>query len=95
MYLIGQDGETETDTLKKGRIIKQVRITGHEGKILSDIADDNLYLRHLPETYQSGRHIDAVPKYKEVFKEMFYKSGHKAHYNMMMGIEDTAEIEQV
>ncbi|MCR4755743.1 MAG: hypothetical protein K5868_09485 [Lachnospiraceae bacterium] len=60
MYLIGQDGETETDTLKKGRIIKQVRITGHEGNILSDIADDNLYLRHLPETYQSGRHIDAA-----------------------------------
>lgn len=60
MYLMGQDGETETDTLKKGRIIKQVRISGYEGKILSDIADDNLYLRHLPETYQSGRHIDAA-----------------------------------
>ena len=60
MYLVGQDGETEIDTLKKGRFIKQIHISGHEGELLSDIADDNLYLRHLPETYQSGRHIDAA-----------------------------------
>jgi hypothetical protein len=60
MYLLGQDGETESDALKKGRYIKQVHISGHEGEILSDIAEDNLYLRHLPETYQSGRHIDAA-----------------------------------
>lgn len=60
MYLMGEDGETETDTLKKGRIIKQMRIAGHEGEILADIAEDNLYLRHLPETYQLGRHIDTA-----------------------------------
>ena len=60
MYLLGQDGETESDALKKGRYIKQVHISGHEGEILTDIADDNLYLRHLPETYQSGRHINAA-----------------------------------
>lgn len=60
MYLLGQDGETEFETLKKGRYIKQVYISGHEGVILSDIANDNLYLRHLPDTYQSGRHIDAA-----------------------------------
>ena len=60
MYLLGQDGEMESDTLKKGRFIKQVRISGHEGEILSDIANDNLYLRHLPDTYQSGRHINAA-----------------------------------
>lgn len=60
MYLIGQDGETEFDTLKRGRYIKQVHITGHEGEILSDIADDNLYLRHLPDTFQAGRHINAA-----------------------------------
>lgn len=60
MFFLGQDGETESETLKKGRYIKQVHISGHEGEILSDIADDGLYLRHLPETYQSGRHIDAA-----------------------------------
>ena len=60
MYLLGQDGETEPDALKKGCYIKQVHISGHEGEILTDIADDNLYLRHLPETYQSGQHINAA-----------------------------------
>lgn len=60
MYLLGQDGGTESDALKKGRYIKQVHISGHEGEILTDIAEDNLYLRHLPETYQSGRHINAA-----------------------------------
>ncbi|MBR5626461.1 MAG: hypothetical protein IKW74_02425, partial [Thermoguttaceae bacterium] len=60
MYLLGQDGETESEPLKKGCYIKQVYISGHEGVILSDIADDNLYLRHLPDTYQSRLHIDAA-----------------------------------
>ena len=36
-------------------------------------------------------YTDAVPKYKEVFRKMFYASGHKAHYNMMMRIEDEIE----
>ncbi|GAA4653728.1 AAA family ATPase [Anaerocolumna aminovalerica] len=49
----------------------------------------------IPDDLYIDSYTDAVPKYKEVFREMFYKSGHKAHYNMMMGIEDTAEIEQV
>ncbi len=60
MFFTGQHGETESETLKKGCYIKQVHISGHEGEILSDIADDNIYLRHLPETYRSGRHIDAA-----------------------------------
>lgn len=29
-----------------------------------------------------------VSKYKDVFKRIFEKSGHIAHYNMMMGIQD-------
>ena len=60
MYLLEEDGEVESDTLKKGRYIKQIRIAGHEGQILSDIAEDNLYLRHLPDTYYLGRHINAA-----------------------------------
>lgn len=60
MYLLGQNGGTEYEALKQGRFIKQSRISGREGKILSDIANDQLYLRHLPETYESGRHINAA-----------------------------------
>lgn len=60
MLLLDQDGKIETDTLQKGRYIKQVYIKGHEGTILSDIATGNIYLRHLPNTYEAGRHIDAA-----------------------------------
>ena len=60
MFILNQDGETEADTLKKGRYIRQLYVAGHEGEILSDIAKDNIYLRHLPESYRSGRHIDAA-----------------------------------
>ena len=49
----------------------------------------------IPDDLYIDSYTDAVPKYKEVVREMLYKSGHKTHYNMMMGIEDTAEIEQV
>ena len=60
MYILEQDGETELETLKEGRFIKQKYIAGHEGKILSDIAQESIYLRHLPDTYRSGRHINAA-----------------------------------
>ena len=60
MYILDQDCEEETDILTEGRYIRQAYISGHEGKILSDIAQDNLYLRHLPDTYHSGRHINAA-----------------------------------
>ena len=59
MYILGQGEENETAALKNGRYIKQQYVAGHEGNILSDIAADNIYLRHYPETYRSGRSIDA------------------------------------
>lgn len=42
----------------------------------------------IPDDLYIDSFTDAVPKYKTVFKELFDKSGHKAHYNMMMGIDD-------
>ncbi len=59
MYILGQDGEIEDETLKKGRYIKQAYINKHEGKILADIANDALYVRHLPDSFHAGREIDA------------------------------------
>ena len=35
-------------------------MAGHEGQILADSACDSLYTRHLPKTYEDGRHIDAA-----------------------------------
>ena len=60
LYTLDVTADTEPDTLKRGRYIKQQYIAGSEGKILSDIASDTIYMRHLPETYDSGRHKDAA-----------------------------------
>lgn len=60
LHIIDKTGKSEPDTLQKGRIIKQENISGYEGAILADIANNVLYTRHLPNTYESGRHIDAA-----------------------------------
>ena len=38
----------------------------------------------IPDDLYIDSYSDMVPKYKEVFKQLFIKSGHEAHYNMMM-----------
>lgn len=60
LYVLDEGVDTEIQTLKDGRYIKQAYISGHEGQILSDIASEKLYLRHLPDSFQSGKHIDAA-----------------------------------
>lgn len=60
LYIIGEKESTELETLKKGRYIKQKNISGFEGVILSEIANNTLYTRHFPETYEAGRHVDAA-----------------------------------
>lgn len=52
--------DAEIDILKKGRYIRQQYLEGSVGKILQSIADNTIYLRHLPKTYEDGRHIDAA-----------------------------------
>lgn len=59
MYMLEDDQYLEMNLLKQGRFIKQKYIVGAEGKILSDIASNKLYLRHLPESFRLGRQIDA------------------------------------
>lgn len=59
LYIINESGNSEPETLKSGRYIKQKNISGFEGAILTDITDNLLYTRHFPNTYESGRHIDA------------------------------------
>lgn len=45
----------------------------------------------IPDDVYVDSYTDAVPKYKEVFRRMFYESGHEAHYNMMMKIREAPE----
>lgn len=59
LYVLGETGDDEAETLKSGRYIKQENLAGAEGRILTDIANGMLYLRHLPQSYRSGRSIDA------------------------------------
>lgn len=59
LYVLNEVGDSEQEMLKKGRYIKQQYISGYEGKILTDMASNLLYTRHLPDTYESGRHVDA------------------------------------
>lgn len=59
LYVFNETGDDEAETLKSGRYIKHLNLSGAEGKILTDIANGTLYLRHLPQSYRSGRSIDA------------------------------------
>lgn len=47
------------DKEANGRYIKYHYIKGNIGKIVNDIAIGNIYLKHLPETYELGRHKNA------------------------------------
>ena len=60
MQILDSNQQCEEKTIKDGRYISQHYIAGLEGKILSDIASDTIYMRHLPDTYEAGRHIDAA-----------------------------------
>ena len=59
LYVFNEKGASEENLLKSGRYIKLATLAGSEGKILTDIANGTLYLRHLPQSYCSGRSIDA------------------------------------
>lgn len=52
------ENKLEIEPLSTSRCIKYEYIAGNEGKILSDISSNLLYLRHLPKTYEDGKHID-------------------------------------
>lgn len=60
LYVVSEKGSPSMEDIRKGRYIKQKIIEGYEGKILTDIASGELYLRHIPESYAMGRHKDAA-----------------------------------
>lgn len=45
--------------LEKGRYIKYEYIKGAMGKIIKDLASKKIYFEHIPDTYESGRRINA------------------------------------
>lgn len=59
LFIIEKRNEPEEKPLKDKRCIKQLYVDDGEGRLLQDIADNRLFIRHLPVSYESGRHIDA------------------------------------
>lgn len=59
LHILNEVGDIEAEVLKSGRYIKQANLAGSEGKILTDLANGTLYIRHLPQSHRSGRTIDA------------------------------------
>lgn len=57
---IDETGPTDEKALEKRSYIKQERIAGSEGKVLTKLAADELYVRHIPETYKARFSIDAA-----------------------------------
>ncbi len=56
------------------------------------VADSLLYWindgsHSIPDDLFIDSYTDSIPRYKHVFREIFERSGHIEHYNMMMGIE--------
>jgi wobble nucleotide-excising tRNase len=47
------------------------------------------------EDFYTPLDAEMIQKFLEVFKQIFQKAGHIAHYNMMMGIEPETENEEV
>lgn len=96
MYIIDDVGEIEEKPLQEERIIKQLHIAGKEGEILTDIASDSIYLRHIPDTYQSGRHINAArfvmitAAFEWEFKRL-YPDGIKKSENTIIAENEVSE----
>ncbi len=40
----------------------------------------------IPDDLYIDSYTDSIDRYKQIFREVFVKMGHGAHYNMMMGI---------
>lgn len=48
----------------------------------------------IPDDLYIDSYSDSIEKYKKVFKDVFFISGHIAHYNMMMGVDDQTELKE-
>lgn len=48
----------------------------------------------IPDDLYIDSYSDSIDKYKKVFREVFYRSGNSAHYNMMMGISQNGNQSQ-
>lgn len=57
LNIVNCEHDIDEKRIKEGRTIKHSYISDVGGSILSEIVKNTLYLRHLPENYEYGRHI--------------------------------------
>lgn len=58
LHIINDNHKSEEEPNLNNQCIKYEYIQGKEGRILSDIVLNSLFLRHLPKTYADSKHID-------------------------------------
>ncbi|CQR24973.1 hypothetical protein BN1356_01318 [Streptococcus varani] len=98
---IGEDIEVEMRPLKDGRYIQQKYIAGYEGKILNDIAENNLYLRHLGKSFSDSRIIDAASfvlrtaAFEWEFSRLFSEDKWKSEKRKNLEEEASKELERL
>ena len=59
MYKVEEKSIIENYPIDKGRFIKYDYVKGNIGKIINDIVLKNIYLEHIPDTYELGRRINS------------------------------------
>ena len=60
MHIISEDDVPDAESKVLSRCITQNNIAGCEGKILSCIADNTIYLRHIPDSFRAAHNINAA-----------------------------------
>lgn len=58
LHVLKESGVTDIESLEKNEFIKYEYIAGNEGKILSDIAQNTLYSRHIPKSHYEKTCLD-------------------------------------
>ena len=60
LYVVGDKPPIDEESIKDGRCIKHCYIAEAETTILNAIAENTLYMRHLPESRVAGQHRNAA-----------------------------------
>lgn len=71
-------------------LLWQELITNTSSSLLSWINDGS---HSIPDDLYIDSYTDSIDRYKKIFRDVFVKMEHEAHYNMMMGI--VPEVEYV
>lgn len=87
--------------LKRTQCIKQSHIAGHEGQILTDIACNKLYTRHIPKSYENEQYIDAarfimiITAFEWEFSRIYPNDIYKSEKTILIEKEVTAKLKKL